>query len=174
MATLFSIKDEYLAFYEMATTAIDEAQDAVELDKAINAFKDTLESIKGELSTKAEGYVAVLDRLKQEQKRAKEIKDKYSTIEQNRKDAIARINATLMMVTDEMDMTEMPAGDVSIKIVKNGGQLPMEITGDVPDNMAKVTIEPDNAKIRAYLESEEGKDCEWAHFKERGRHIVVK
>lgn len=174
MATLFSIKDEYLAFYEMATTAIDEAQDAVELDKAINAFKDTLESIKGELSTKAEGYVAVLDRLKQEQKRAKEIKDKYSTIEQNRKDAIARINATLMMVMDEMDMKEMPAGDVSIKIVKNGGQLPMEITGDVPDNMTKVTIEPDNAKIREFLESEEGKDCEWAHFKERGRHIVVR
>ena len=172
--TLFSIKNEYLEFYEMATTAIDEAQDAVELDKAINAFKDTLESIKGELSTKAEGYVAVLDRLKQEQKRAKEIKDKYSTIEQNRKDAIARINATLMMVMDEMDMKELPAGDVSIKIVKNGGQLPMEITGDVPDNMTKVTIEPDKTKIREFLESEDGKDCEWAKLGERGRHIVIR
>lgn len=174
MATLFSIKDEYLAFYQMATEAIDEAETEEEKAKAIQAFNDTLESLKGDLSKKSEGYVAVLDRLKAEAKRAKEIKDKYDAIEKNRKNAIAQMNAALMFVMDELGKDKMPAGDVTIRIQNNGGQLPLEITGDVPDNMTKVTIEPDNEKIRAYLESEEGKDCEWAHFKERGRHIVVR
>ena len=174
MATLFSIKDEYLAFYQMATEAIDEAETEEEKAKAIQAFNDTLESLKGDLSKKSEGYVAVLDRLKAEAKRAKEIKDKYDAIEKNRKNAIAQMNAALMFVMDELGKDKMPAGDVTIRIQNNGGQLPLEITGDVPDNMTKVTIEPDNAKIRSYLESEEGKDCEWAHFKERGRHIVIR
>lgn len=174
MATLFSIKDEYLAFYQMATEAIDEAETEEEKAKAIQAFNDTLESLKGDLSKKSEGYVAVLDRLKAEAKRAKEIKDKYDAIEKNRKNAIAQMNAALMFVMDELGKDKMPAGDVTIRIQNNGGQLPLEITGDVPDNMTKVTIEPDNAKIRAYLESEEGNDCEWAHFKERGRHIVIR
>ncbi len=174
MATLFSIKDEYLAFYQMATEAIDEAETEEEKAKAIQAFNDTLESLKGDLSKKSEGYVAVLDRLKAEAKRAKEIKDKYDAIEKNRKNAIAQMNAALMFVMDELGKDKMPAGDVTIRIQNNGGQLPLEITGDVPDNMTKVTIEPDNAKIRAYLESEEGKDCKWAKLGARGRHIVVR
>ena len=174
MATLFSIKDEYLAFYQMATDAIDEAETEEEKAKAIQAFNDTLESLKGDLSKKSEGYVAVLDRLKAEQKRAKEIKDKYDAIEKSRKNAIAQMNAALMAVMDELGKDKMPAGDVTIRIQNNGGQLPLEITGDVPDNMTKVTIEPDNAKIRAYLESEEGKDCKWVKLGERGRHIVVR
>jgi hypothetical protein len=45
------------------------------------------------------------------------------------------------------------------------------IDGVVPDNMTKVTIEPDTDKIRAFLKENE---CEWAHLEERGRHIEVK
>ena len=45
------------------------------------------------------------------------------------------------------------------------------IDGDVPENMTKVIVEPDNAKIREYLKDNEAK---WAHIGERGRHLEIK
>ena len=46
------------------------------------------------------------------------------------------------------------------------------IDGEVPDNLTRVTIEPDNEKIRAYINEHE--DCDFAHLEERGRHIEIK
>lgn len=53
----------------------------------------------------------------------------------------------------------------------NGGQQPMEITGDVPDSFQKVVMEVDKKKIRAALEA--GEKLEFAHLEERGHHVVV-
>ena len=174
MNTIFSIKDEFLALYEMATESIDDAGDDFERATAEKAFTDTLESLKGDLEVKASGYVAVMDRLKAEQDRAKQIKEKYKAIEENRKNAIKRMNDVLMVVMNDLGLKEMPAGDMTVKIKANGGVQPLKITGDVPDNMTKVVIEPDNTKIREYLKTQPDNKCEWAYLEERGKHIEVK
>lgn len=75
------------------------------------------------------------------------------------------------MAMDALGKKELPAGDFTIKVKKNGGQAPLVIDGEVPENMTKVVIEPDNAKIREYLKDNEAK---WAHIGERGRHIEIK
>ena len=162
--SLFSMTEEVKELYDMLTNE--------ELDPQI--VLDTLEGKFGEIEVKASAYTAVYNRLDMEMQRSDEISKRYAGIKKARENAIAALKNRLMFAMDNLNVDSLPAGDLTIKIVKNGGQLPMEITGDVPDNMTKVTIEPDNAKIRAYLESEEGNDCEWAHFKERGRHIVIR
>ena len=161
-ATLFDIVGEYQALYEMAT---DEEQDD-------QVFQDTLESIMGELEVKSAGYVAVLDRLEAEMKRADEISKAYAAVKKSREKSIKRMKDTLLFAMNMMEKTEIPAGELTIKVVPNGGVEPLVIDGDVPDNMTKITIEPDKEKIRAYLEA--GNECEYAHLEPRGKHISIK
>lgn len=160
--TLFDIVGEFQALYELATSEDVESEDA---------FIDTLNSLTAELETKSGGYVAVINRLEAEQTKADEIAKAYAAVAKSRKNAVKRMKDTLLYAMDELGLTEMPAGDLTIKIKKNGGLQPLVITGDVPDNMTKVTIEPDNEKIRAYLKDNES---EFAHLEERGRHIEIK
>ena len=160
--TLFDIVGEFQSLYEMATNEDVESEDA---------FIDTLNSLTAELETKSGGYVAVINRLEAEQTKADEIAKAYAAVAKSRKNAIKRMKDTLLYAMDELGVSEMPAGDLTIKVKKNGGLQPLVITGDVPDNMTKVTIEPDNDKIRAYLKDNE---CDFAHLEERGRHIEIK
>lgn len=160
--TLFDIVGEYQQLYDLATSEEEQAE---------QVFIDTLESIKGELDTKSAGYVAVINRLEAEQAKADEIAKAYAQVSKNRKNAIKRMKDTLLYAMDMMEVSEMSAGDLTIKIKKNGGLQPLVIDGDVPDSFTKVIIEPDNEKIRAYLKDYE---CDFAHLEERGRHIEIK
>lgn len=160
MSTLFEIAEEFNTLYEIASEDFDE-----------QALADTLESITGELTDKASGIVNVIQELDMESKRAKELEAYYKAKKQARENAIKRIKQYLMDGMDLMGLTELDAGNFTIKIQKNGGLAPLEITGDVPENMTKVIIEPDNDKIRAYLKENE---CDWARLGDRGRHIKIK
>lgn len=162
-ATLFDIVGEYQDLYMMAT---DEEQDS-------QVFQDTLESIMGELEVKSAGYVAVMNRLESEMKKADEISKAYAAVKKSRENSIKRMKDTVMAAMIAMDKTEIPAGELTIKIVNNGGLEPLVIDGDVPENMTKITIENDTAKIREYLKEHDGK-CEFAHLEPRGKHISIK
>jgi hypothetical protein len=61
---------------------------------------------------------------------------------------------------------------MTIKVKNNGGQLPIIIEGEVPQNLCKVTIEPDKSLIREYLKDHP--ECDFARIGERGKHIEVK
>lgn len=164
MSNLFNIVGEFNELYEMATSEEEQAE---------QVFIDTLESLKGELTEKAAGYVAVMNRLDMEMKKAEEIEKRYKAIKESRKNAIQRMKDACLWACDNLGVTEIDAGDMKIKVKNNGGQLPLIIDKPefVPENLTKITIEPDNAKIREYLKDNE---CDFAHIGERGRHIEVK
>ena len=161
--TLFDIVGEFQQLYDIATS---------EEERAEQVFIDTLESLKGELETKSAGYVAVITRLEAEAAKADEIAKAYAAVAKSRKNAIKRMKDALLYAMDSLDKKEMSAGDLTIKIKNNGGVQPLVIDGKVPDNLTRVTIEPDNEKIRAYIKEHE--DCDFAHLEERGRHIEIK
>lgn len=164
MNNLFNIVGEFNELYQMATSEEEQAE---------QVFIDTLESLKGELTQKAAGYVAVMNRLDMEMKKAEEIEKRYKAIKESRKNAIQRMKDACLWACDNLGVTEIDAGDVKIKVKNNGGQLPLIIDKpeSVPENLTKITIEPDNAKIREYLKDNK---CDFAHIGERGRHIEVK
>lgn len=161
MASLFDITGEFLALYSMATD--DDADDQV--------FIDTLESLTGELSVKAAGYVNVINQLEMEQKQAKQMVELFTAKAKVRENAVKRMKNALIDALDIAGKTELPAGAFTIKVQKNGGLQPLVIDGDVPDNMTKITVEPDSKKIREFLKDN---TCDWAHLEERGRHISIK
>ena len=159
--TLFEIVDDMKQLYDMATDP--------ETDPEV--FADTLEAIKGALQVKANGYVNVIKQLEMEQKTAEELSKAFADKAKVRKNNIKRMKDMLQIALETADATEMEAGDFTIKLQKNGGVQPLVITGEVPDNMTRVIVEPDNDKIREFLKDNE---CNWAHLEERGKHIVIK
>jgi len=159
--TLFEIVDDYQNLYELATDP----------DTDPEVFNDTLEAIKGALEVKSGGYVNVIKQLEMEAKQADEVSEMFKKKAEVRKNNIKRMKEMLKSALEATNQESLTAGAYTIKLQKNGGVQPLVIDGDVPQNMTKIVVEPDNVKIREYLKDH---SCEWAHLEERGKHIVIK
>ena len=165
MATLFEITNEFQALYEFATTA-----ELGEIDE--QAYADTLNGMIGELEIKSAGYVAVINQLDMEQKKAEELAKAFKEKADVRKRNIERLKDALKWAMINTGQNEIAAGDFTIKLQNNGGQKPMKITGPVPDNFKRIVYEDNKALIRKHLE--DGEALDFAHLEERGKHIVIK
>lgn len=165
MSSLFDIVGEFQQLYAMATS---------EEEQADQVFIDTIDSLKYELTEKAEGYVAVMSRLEMEMDKADEIVKRYTAIRNSRKASIQKMNDACIWACENLNTDHIDAGDMTIKVKNNGGMLPVIIDNEkaVPQNLCKVTIEPDKVKIKEYLADHP--DCDFAHIGERGKHIEVK
>ena len=159
--TLYNIKGEFLSLYELATEENDE-----------QAFADTLEGLKGELEVKANGYVQVIKQLEMEQDECDKIIAAFKAKKETRANNVKRMKLALIMAMDAAEVDTLPAGDYTLKIVKNGGLQPLKIDGDVPDNFKKIIYEDDKDLIRKALN--DGEELEFAHLEARGRHLNIK
>ena len=161
MGTLFDITEDFRSLYELATDP--------ECDEQV--FQDTLEGLMGELEVKSCGYTQVIKQLDMEAKQAKEVSQMFADKAKVRENHIKRMKEALKMAMETAGTDQIAAGAFTIKLQNNGGLQPLKITGEVPDNMTKVIVEPDTDRIREFLKDNE---CEWAHLEERGKHIVIK
>jgi len=159
--TLYDLKGEFYELYQLATSEDDE-----------QAFLDTLEALRGELEIKAAGYVHIIKQLEMEANECDKVIDDFEAKKAQRMKAAKRMKEALISAMDVAGVDNIPAGDYSLKIAKNGGLEPLKITGDVPDNFLKVIYEPDSKKIREALK--EGEQLDFAHLEERGRHLNIK
>ena len=161
MSSLYDLKGEFLALYELAIN-----------DEDPQAFLDTLEGLKGELEVKAGGYVHVIKQLTMEADECDKLIDAFTAKKSARMNNVKRMKEALIDAMDAAGIDSLKAGEFNLKISKNGGLQPMKITGDVPDSFTKVIVEPDNKKIRDALVN--GEALEFAHLEERGRHLNIK
>lgn len=162
MSTLFEIQDEFKTLYEMMTDP----------DADLQCINDTLEGLKGELEIKAAGYVSVINQLEMEQAKAEEISKAFKEKADIRKKSIKRMKDALKWAMIETKQDAIEAGNFTIKLQNNGGKLPLQIVGDVPDNFKRIIYEDDTELIRKHLES--GEKLKFAYLEERGKHIVIK
>jgi hypothetical protein len=160
--TLFDIGDDLKDLYLMAGDP----------DMDPEVIQGTIDAVMGALEVKSAGYVNVIKQLEMEAKQAKEVAQMFTDKAKVREYNIKRMKDALKMVMEQTDQDQIAAGDFTIKLQKNGGKEPLKITGDVPESLCKVTIEPDNDKIREYLQDHS--DCEFAHLEPRGTHVVIK
>lgn len=161
MSSLYELTNEFEMLYELAASDEDE-----------QAFLDTLEGLKGELSAKAGGYVHVINQLAMESAECSKVIDAFKAKKEVRENHIQRMKEALMKAMDAAGMDKLAVGEYTLKIANNGGLQPLKITGDVPDSFTKVIVEPDNKKIRDALVN--GEALEFAHLEERGRHLNIK
>ena len=162
MSTLYEITGEYLALLDYA--------DGTELEDQ-KIFTDTLESIQGELTVKADGYAAVIAEIDASIKKFDGEIDRLTKRRDAMKNSVKKMKEALFSAMKTMNMDEIKTDFHKFKIVNNGGKRALEVTGEVPERFTKVTIEPDNDKIREAIEA--GEDISFAHLKERGQHLRI-
>lgn len=159
--TLFDLTDEMQELYEMSTDP--------DIDPEV--LENSIVSVISAIKIKSTGYANLIKQLEMEQKQAEMVSQAFADKARVRKNNIKRLKEYLMIAMDKLDTSALPAGAFTFKIQKNGGVQPLKIDGEVPQNMTKVIVEPDNDKIREFLKEN---TCDWAHLEERGRHVVIR
>ena len=163
MSSLFEITNEFERFYQMV---IDE-------EISDDAFEDTLACIMDELEVKASGYAHVIKQVEMEADRAEIMEKEFKAKKEIRRNRVKKMKEAICQAMQIAKVKDLPAGDFTFKIKKNGGLEPLVIDKpeEVPDTMKVIKFENDNAKIREYLKDH---DVDWAHTEERGSHIEIK
>jgi hypothetical protein len=165
MDTLFSLTEEYQQLLDLASSMDPEDE---------QTFKDTMEGVLGEIDHKADGYCAVQTQLKGRITVIEQEIDRLTALKSTIENHIKAMNNALMASMDITGRTEIKTDLHKIKVVNNGGKLPLKIDGIVPDEFTKteIKVSPDNDKIREALDA--GQELPFAHYGERGRHLNIK
>lgn len=162
MSSLFEITSDMQTLYNMLTDP----------DADVQAVRDTLDGMMGELEVKASGYIAVLEQMDMEQKKAEEMYKFFKEKADARKNGIKRMKDAIKWAMINLNLDKIEAGNYTIKLQSNGGKLPLQIIGEVPDNFKRIIYEDDTELIRKHLE--DGETLSFAYLEERGKHVVIK
>lgn len=162
MSSLFEITSDMQTLYDMLTDP----------DADVQAVRDTLDGMMGELEVKASGYIAVLEQMDMEQKKAEEMYKFFKEKSDARKNGIKRMKDAIKWAMINLNLDKIEAGNYTIKLQANGGKLPLQIIGEVPDNFKRIIYEDDTELIRKHLEN--GETLGFAYLEERGKHVVIK
>lgn len=137
-------------------------------------IQDTLEAVIGEIEIKGENYIALINHLDMEMDACDKQIQEWTYRKKVRENAIKRLKQRLAEAMIMMGKDEIKAGVNTIKLQNNGGKAPLIFDEDkeIPESYMKVILEPDKEKIRKALE--DGKELDFAHIGERGKHIKIK
>ena len=160
------------SMYELSSdyNGLMEYADSIDPDDE-QVFLDTLEAVLGAIDLKMDDYAVVMSHMKEREdlidNEIKRLEARKDAIKNNR----TRMNERLYEVMTTTDRRKVTTDLHTFSIRKNGGKLPLVITGDVPDNFQKVIYEPDNERIREALDN--GEALDFAHYGERGEYLKI-
>ena len=162
MAKLYEIVAELQQFCEQMEGMEDE-----------QAYKDTLESLQGELDDKVEQWCHAIKNQEGERDAIKAEADRLSAKAASLTKQVDRMKNTLRIYMTEANRKK--AGNtIKASITKNGGKLPIVLTvdpKDLPFDFQRVKIEANSDAIRDALEH--GQEVPGAELGERGEHIKI-
>lgn len=136
-----------------------------------DAIFDTLEMIEGDMDSKADSYAKIIRDLGADVIKMRAEIERLAARERTVKARAERLKGLLESSMRESGRTKFKTALFTYSIQKNGGALPVIITGDVPDLWRKPG-EIDKTAIRSYLQS--GATLEFATLGERGESLRIK
>ncbi len=163
---------ELTAQFQQLADALVRAAEDPELETAIAAM---LEDTAGNLEEKAEGYARVIRNFEAEAKMYREEEKRLAEKRKVCENSIERLKNNLQAAMAQTGMRKFSSGVFSFAIVKNGGKAPIvEIppAEELPEELTRVTIEPDKDAIRKYIE--ETGDLSYGSIGERGESLRIR
>lgn len=166
MATLYELTGEMIEL-------MDWMNDPETDDEAI---KDTLDGLQYELEDKVEDYCKVIRQLEADADAYKAEADRFYQKVIICNNNVRRMKEAVMKAMIATGNEKgMNAGLFRLKVAGNGGQKPLKITGEIPQEFVEMVPTADKDKIRKFLESLDSADaCAWAHLEDRGTHLSIK
>lgn len=168
MASLFNLSQEYMEVADMLSDP--------EYDE--ESVKAMLEVIKADIEVKADGYAKLVRYLESMLKALETELSFFNKKKDTLKNNIKRLKDAIrdaLILTGHDGKDGLAAGSYKLKVEGNGGKRPLVITGEVPQEFTRVTVEVDTERVRNFLESlDENDACEWAHFEDRGKHLAIR
>lgn len=168
MPSLFNLTTEYMEVADKLSDP-DFDQESVEL---------MLNEIKADIEAKAENYAKLVRYLESMLKALETELSFFNKKKDALKNNIKRLKDAVrdaLILTGHDDKTGLMAGNYKLKVEGNGGKRPVLITGEVPQEFTRVTVEVDTERVRAFLESLDDDDtCAWAKLEERGKHLAIR
>jgi restriction endonuclease S subunit len=166
MRSLFEISKDYLA-------ALDAATDP---DSDINPemFKDTLDGIQEEGSVKSINIAKIIVQIDAEADAIQAAENNMRRRRQALEKKAVWLRDYLLENMQKADLKEAKSPEIAVKLVKNGGKLPLKYEPEfVPDTFKRIrmTEEVDTDAIRKILEA--GEVLSWASLGERGYHLKI-
>ena len=161
--TMYQLESQYQMLLELGASD-DPAEQ--------QAFLDTLEGLIGEIEIKADSYAVVIDELKAHQAKVNAEIQRLQRMETAIDNSITRMKARIKETMETMGKKEIKTDLHTFKIQPNGGLQKLTITGDVPDKYNKVTVAPDNDKIRKAIA--DGEQIDFAKLEPRGTQLRIR
>ena len=140
------------------------------------AIFDTLEAIEGAMEDKADGYAIMIRTIDKDVKGIDEEIRRLQSRKQVLTNRANRLKSTLEMSMRATGRTRFDTILFSFKIQKNGGKraLVLDCPADnLPPNLQKVTVTPDNAAIRKLLEQDDVEVNQYAHLAPQGESLRI-
>lgn len=139
-----------------------------EIDEAAGKVLDALEKA---LAGKVDDYAGLILEFKARADRreleAKRIRDMAGADAAVAEKLCNRLKAAMELLR----VSRLEGNIRRVRIQNNGGLLPLEITGDVPDEFTKIKYETDNQAIRDAIAR--GEKLDFAKLGERGKQVRV-
>ena len=158
--TLYEISNDLKAFID--------AYEAGEIPEV--AYSDTLNAIELAFEEKAENIAKAVRNIDSDVSALKTEIERLEAMKKANDNTVKKLKSYLFEQMQAVGKTKFKTTLFSFSIAKNGGLLPLEITGDVPKSYSKFV--PDNSLIRDSLAK--GVELEFAKLGERGESLRIK
>lgn len=165
MTSLYELTGQYLEFEQMLENP--------EVDQ--EALNDLLNTLSDEIEIKADNYAKIIRNFEGNVAAIKLEQDRLAKKKATLESAIKRLKDNLQFCMVSTGKRNFKTDLFSFNIQKNGGADPVVLDVDIsflPDNLVKVTVEPDKKAITDYIK--ETGDLSYAHFGERGESLRIK
>lgn len=167
MSSLYQLTEDLIRIESLLLETANEG----EVDGVLADYFDQTE---GDFLGKVENYCQLIRNIEErEASRAKEAK-RIAELAKHDEKAAGRLKAALKAAMERTNRLKLETARFRLTVKKNGGLLPLEFTGEVPDSFKKTKTETvvDSDAIRKALE--EGKELPFAKLKERATRLEIK
>lgn len=166
--TLLDISDDLLALEDLLVEVGGDISDPA-VEAAVNEWFDSLGS---DLEAKTDNYIALISTLESRAEIRRSEAKRLASRAKTDENAAKSLRDRLIWAMRRLEKPLIETARWRVSVAKNGGVVPVEITGDVPIEYRKVVTEPDVAAIRTALLN--GVELGFAHLKDRGERLVIK